>query len=132
MPVKSIEHTADLRVRAVGRSFQGTLLELSNHMLRMVYGTFTGTDFHFESLVECSSDESCVVRLLNDLIYTAESRGLAIRVRRITVCDSGISWEGLGESLGKGERGSILVKAATYDRLVVRRKPPLIEITFDI
>ncbi len=98
----------------------------------MVYGTFSGSDFSFKSVVECTSDENCVVRLLNDLIYSAESQGLAIRVRRVTVCDNSVRWEGLGERLGKRERGSILVKAATYDRLVVRRKPPLIEITLDI
>ena len=132
MPVESLEHTADVRLRAWGRSFQGTLLELSNHMLKMVYGEFIQPDFQLSSRVEYDSDEGCVARLLNDLIYQSESAELAIRVRKITLCEGVVRWEGNGETASKKDRGSILVKAATYDRMIVRRDPPLIEITLDI
>jgi SHS2 domain-containing protein len=132
VPVETLEHTADVRLRAWGRSFQGTLLELSNHMLKMVYGESIQPDLHIASKVEFESDEECVARLLNDLIYQSESAELAIRVRKITLCERTVLWEGDGEIASKKERGSVLVKAATYDRIVVRRNPPLIEITLDI
>ncbi|MCL4333047.1 MAG: archease [Candidatus Thermoplasmatota archaeon] len=132
MPVESIEHTADVRLRAWGRSFQGTLLELSNHMLKMVYGEPLHPVSTLESTVEYDSDEDCVIRLLNDIIYRAESSNLAVRVRKVTICKGKIHWEGYGETAGRNSGGSALVKAATYDRIVARRSPPLVEITLDI
>jgi SHS2 domain-containing protein len=133
MPVESLEHTSDLRLRAWGHSFQGTLLEISNYMLKLVYGSAISPDSPLNSKFEYDSDEKCVTRLLNDLLYLSESSGLAIRVRKITVCKNMVEWEGEGERFNKEKHGgSVLVKAATYDRLKVSRNPPLIEITLDI
>ncbi len=132
MPVESLEHTADVRLRAWGKSFQGTLLELSNHMLGMIYGENVRPDEFFHSDVEFESDESCAIRLLNDLLYKSESMELAIKVRKITLCEGVATWEGFGENVSKNDRGSILVKAATYDRIIATRNPPLIEVTLDI
>jgi len=132
VPVETLEHTADVRLKAWGKSFQGTLLELSNHMLGMIYGENVRPDEFFRSEVEFESDESCTIRLLNDLLYRAESMELAIKVRKITICGDVATWEGFGEQVDKNDRGSILVKAATYDRIVATRNPPLIEVTLDI
>ena len=132
MPVETIEHTADVRLRAWGKSFQGTLLELSNHMLKLIYGEDILPDVLLSSEVEYDSDESCVAKLLNDLIYRSESSRLAIKVRKITLCKGMVRWDGAGEQIGQKERGSMLVKAATYDRIIVSRNPVLIEVTLDI
>ena len=132
MPVESLDHTADVRLRAWGRSFQGTLLELSNYMLRMIYSDIIRPEVLLSSTIEYDTDEGCVTRLLNDLIYKSESAQLAIKMRKITVCEGKVRWDGMGEPFSKKERGSILVKAATYDRLIVKRAPALIEVTLDI
>ncbi len=127
-----MEHTADLRIRAWGRSFQGTLLDLSNYVMDMIYGRDILPDVFLSSSLEYESNDSCVVRLLNDLIYESERRGLAIRVKKITICEGSIRWEATGEKADRRKRGSILVKAATYDRIKVSRVPPMVEVTLDI
>jgi len=132
VPVESLDHAADVRLKAWGRSFQGTLLELSNYMLRMIYKDINRPEVWLNSTVEFDSDEGCVTRLLNDLIYRSESAQLAIKIRKITVCEGKVRWDGMGEPFGVSERGSVLVKAATYDRLIVKRDPALIEVTLDI
>jgi SHS2 domain-containing protein len=132
VPVETIEHTADVRLRAWGKSFQGTLLELSNHMLKLIYGKEILPDALLSSEIEYDSDESCVAKLLNDLIYRSESSRLAIKVRKITLCKGMVRWDGVGEGIDLRERGSMLVKAATYDRIIVSKDPALIEVTLDI
>jgi SHS2 domain-containing protein len=101
-------------------------------MLRMVYGKEIQPDVQLNSEIVYESDESCVTRLLNDLIYRAEMTQLAIRVRKITLCNGVVRWEGFGEQVGKRNRGSIMVKAATYDRIKAIRDPAMIEVTLDI
>jgi len=131
VPVESLDHTADVRLRAWGRSFQGTLLELSNYMLRMIYSDIIRPEVLLSSTIEYDTDEGCVTRLLNDLIYRSESAQLAIKIRKLLfVMESQMGW--YGEPFSKKKRGSILVKAATYDRLIVKRTPALIEVTLDI
>ncbi len=83
MPVESLDHTADVRLRAWGRSFQGTLLELSNYMLRMIYSDIIRPEVLLSSTIEYDTDEGCVTRLLNDLIYRSESAQLAIKIRKL-------------------------------------------------
>lgn len=133
MPIEILEHTADIRLRAWGHSFPGTLLELSNSMLKLVYGDIIRPDKTVGSSLDYDSVENSVVRLLNDLLYESESLELAILVRRVTVCKRTIKWEGFGEKFAETSHlGSILVKAATYDRLKVSEVPALVEITLDI
>jgi SHS2 domain-containing protein len=102
-------------------------------MLQLVYGSSISPDSYLTSKFEYDSNENCVTRLLNDLLYRSESSGLAIKVRKLTVCENRVEWEGTGEKFNvEKHRGSVLVKAATYDRLKVSRNPPFIEITLDI
>ena len=132
MPVRNIEHTADIRLRAWGNTFQRALLDLSNRMLEMVYGESIHPEVFLSSKVEYDSDENCVIRTLNDIIYKSASTSLALKIRRITICDNSVIWEAVGERADQREGGSVLVKAATYDRINVSREPAVIEVTLDV
>ncbi|MFG1445824.1 MAG: archease [Thermoplasmatales archaeon] len=132
MPVSSIEHTADIRLRAWGNTFQRALLDLSNRMLAMMYGESIHPELFLSSKVEYDTDENCVIRTLNDIIYRSESASLALKIRRITICNNSVIWEAAGERADRMEGGSVLVKAATYDRINVSRKPAVIEVTLDV
>lgn len=132
MPVRNIEHTADIRLMAWGNTFQRALLDVSNRMLTMMYGECVHPDVFISSMVEYDSDENCVIRTLNDIIYTSESASLALRIRRMTICDGMVTWEAIGDKAVSGEGGSVLVKAATYDRIKASREPAVIEVTLDV
>ncbi|MGC8561622.1 MAG: archease [Thermoplasmata archaeon] len=132
MPVKILEHTADVRLKAWGNTFQGALLDLSNHMLGMVYSASIQPELFLSSNVEYDSDENCVIRTLNDIIYRSESDSLALKIRKITICDRKVIWEAVGEKADARKRGPSLVKAATYDRIIVSRVPAVIVVTLDI
>ncbi len=133
MGIEIIEHTADLRLRASGKTFPGTILGLSNFMLELIYGRVLGNREYIESSITFRGSESCVVRFLNDLLLQSESKGLAIRVRRVALSRDTMKWEGFGEEMdGKKHKGRYVVKAATYDRVIATASPPFIEITLDI
>ena len=98
----------------------------------MMYGESIHPEVFLSSKVEYDSDENCVIRTLNDIIYRSESASLALKIRRITICKSSVVWEAAGERADRRTRGSVLVKAATYDRINVSREPAVIEVTLDV
>lgn len=133
VPVETVEHSADLRLRAKGRTFPGTLLKLSNYMLELIYGNSVDNVVVIHSVVRFKAVENCVARFLNDVLFQGESNNLALRVRIITLSKNRLKWEGIGEKINEVKHsGSFLVKAATYDRIIVSMDPPYVEITLDI
>lgn len=133
MPVKVLEHTADLRLKAQGRSFPATLLELSNFMLNLIFSGSVDCEIYISSSISFSNKDNCVVRFLSDILYYEDSHNLALKIRLISIVENNLKWEGCGEKLksGKHEMGYV-VKGVTYDRLMVDTQNNLIEITLDI
>jgi SHS2 domain-containing protein len=128
-----LDHTADLRVRVEGRSFPIVLLKLGNFMMTQIYGTEIKMEREVSSEVEADEKENCVVRYLNDLLYTSESKQFEFRVKSVQIGNGKLRWTGAGHRIRSVEsEREILIKAATYDRLSVSTDPAIVEITFDI
>lgn len=128
-----LDHAADIRIRIKARSFPVALLQLSNFMMELMYGDNIRHEEEISSSIRFTERENCVVRFLNDILYFSESKRLALNVKTIILTKNDLKWIGFGEKLiGKKQEGWVLIKAATYDRLIVSRDPAMIEITFDI
>lgn len=128
-----IDHTADIRVRVRARYFPAALLEVGNFMLEMLYGDHIVHEEKISSEVDFTEKGNCVIRFLNDLLYVSESQSMAMNVKTVVIEKNRLKWEAFGEPMANRKNsGTALVKAATYDRLVVMTDPPLIEVTFDI
>lgn len=133
MPVEIVDHTADIRLRARGRSLTVTLLELANFMLSIIFKGDIDCEIYINSSVSYIDKENCVVRLLSDILFYTDTQNLALKVRFIQIVGNNIIWEGCGEKFKryKHEMGYV-VKGVTYDRLVINTENNLIEITLDI
>ncbi len=133
MPVTIVDHTADIRLRAQSRSIQKSLLELSNFMLSLIYEGTVKAEERISSTVIFSDAEGCVVSLLSDLIYNSDVRMMNYRVKLLRIDKWKIYWEGYGERFDESRhQRRYVIKAATYDRIIVDRENGIIEITLDI
>jgi SHS2 domain-containing protein len=133
VPVQVLEHPADIRLRAWGHSLQSVILEVLNYTLSIMYGSEIENEVMFDFSVEFHDRVNLVPKIVNEAIFQAESTGTAGRVRRLSICPGKATAQYIGERMREGKQyGSSVVKAATYDRLVVSENPPLVEITLDI
>ncbi|MEM0127467.1 MAG: archease [Thermoplasmatales archaeon] len=132
MPISVLEHPSDIRLRARGHSFQSALLELMNYVLELIYGKVVRFDFVHTSTIEFEDVTDLVPKAINEALFISESSDTAGRIKRISLCDHRALIEYVGEKISSKKDYGILVKAATYDRLLVSRDPPVIEVTLDI
>jgi len=123
-------HTADVKVRARGPDFEGTLGNLVKGMLAVLYDDPAVAGELYRDLVVTAPDrESQVVALLNEILYVLESEGLApsdvsgVRTEEAAL-RAGVTW---GRAKGRLVRE---VKAATYHQLLVT--DTLMEVVLDL
>lgn len=125
-----LEHTADVKVRASGPDFAGTLANLVRGMLTVLYDDPEVPGEFARDLVAAGYDrESQVVALLNEILYILESEGrvpgelTGVRVEEAALRAS-ITW---GRARGRMLRE---IKAATYHQLLVT--DTLMEVILDL
>lgn len=125
-----LEHTADVKVRASGPDFAGTLANLVRGMLTVLYDDPEVPGEFARDLVAAGYDrESQVVALLNEILYILESEGrvpgelTGVRLEE-TALQASITW---GRARGRMLRE---IKAATYHQLLVT--DTLMEVILDL
>jgi len=125
-----LEHTADVKVRASGPNFRGTLVNLTRGMLALLFDDLAITgELRRDLMVDGYDRESRVVTFLNEVLYVLESEGLApsaIGVVRLEedLLSADVTW---GRPRGRMVRE---IKAATYHQLLVT--DTLMEVVFDL
>lgn len=132
VPVTILEHPADIRLRVQGHSLQSAILELLNYILSLMYGNDVKPNLIRTYSIEFSDITDLVPRAINEVIYISESTGTAGKIRRFSMCGNVAEIEYIGEKISGKKDYGILIKAATYYKLLVSATPPEIEVTLDI
>jgi SHS2 domain-containing protein len=125
MPFEILEHTADIGVRAVGR----TLSELFENAAVGVQSIALDPQAvlpqtAFPLLASGEDREALLVNWLNEIIYYLDGKRIAFarfQVQQIT--DTGITAQGWGEPRDRERHPErLVVKAATYHQLKIEQR----------
>jgi len=138
VPFQILEHTADLRIRALGRS----LPDLFAHMMRGMFSAMkpqvqrknanNNTNITRNIKIRASDREALLVDFLNEVLYLGDiEQELYGEVTFTKLSDTELEGELVGQ---KREEIVLQIKAATHHGLTIEERNGMLEATmvFDI
>jgi len=122
------EHTADVRLIAVGRTLEDALATTAEALFHVIAGESEVVPGRRVPVrVEAPDLESLVVEWLNELVYICDVEGVLLKGFEVEITGGGegpyrLQAVGYGEDVDPGRHGPLKdVKAATYHGLRIER-----------
>lgn len=134
MRYEETEHTADVGIRAYGKS----LAELFAHAAEGMFSLIADLEKvkpRGEVEIRLSADDlpTLMVRWLTELLYLHETQRLLLRSFDVRIEGTSLRATARGEAIDKSRHElKLVVKAVTYHRLRVDPEAGIAEIIFDI
>ena len=131
---EEIEHTADVGIRAYGRTLDALFANAAEGMFSLIVD-LKGVQPVGEVRVRLNADDvpGLLVRWLSELLYLHEAQSLVFREFDVRVKDTTLDGVARGETIDKGHHElKLVVKAVTYHNLTVDPAKGVAQVIFDI
>lgn len=130
-----IEHTADVGVKAYGKSLSEAFEHAAKGMFDIITDTSTIESLgEYKIMLEAPDLEQLLVDWLSQLLFLNGAYSLVFGTFKVTITGNHLSARVLGEKYDtKKHRMGVEIKAVTYHMLQVHEKDPLfVQVLFDI
>jgi len=122
-PFEILEHTADIGLRARGRTPEELFENAAAGLLEILGAAAREGSTDVEITEEADDPAALLVHFLDELIYLVDARGariaaITVRLQAPTRLRARVTWTASGEPLGGTE-----LKAATFHQLSLEERP---------
>ena len=135
MTYEELEHTADVKIRAVAPSIEALFGEAACALMKVKYGTVEPGSMRYPIVLDADDPVSLVHDFLSELLYISEVEDLVISSADISIHGGHLEGELIGERFDpKKHSGGTEVKGISYSGLVVRKEDEnyILEVIFDV
>ena len=135
MSYEELEHTADVKIRAVAPSIEALFEEAARALMETKYGTVEPGSIRYPIVLDADDQVALVHAFLSELLYISEVEDLVISSADISIRGGHLEGEVIGGRFDpKKHSGGSEVKGISYSGLVVRREDEnyILEVIFDV
>lgn len=136
---KFLEHTADAKFRAYGKSLEGAFMNSAYAMLSLMYDVEQVAALKIKKIeVRGKDKENLLYNFLEEMLFLQDAERFVmhefVRPIKIIEVQDGfkISAELIGDNIKEEYEISPVVKAVTYNEMKISEKPLFVQVVVDI
>ena len=132
MRYKYLDHTADVKFQAFGKSIEEAFSNSAYAMIRIICREKVRENLTKEMMIKGIDRKSLLYRFLDEILYLLNAKNFLLsRIKEIKIRGNILSAVLLGDNM-KNYKLGLDVKSVTYNDMIIQEKPLMIQVVLDI